>query len=48
MPKMLPLVWPAAIFSPQQGKQAFPLVVEALLALGRGGEAAGEGRADGE
>jgi hypothetical protein len=31
---------PAAVFSPQQGKQAFPLAVETLLALGRRGEAA--------
>ena len=31
---------PAAVFSPQQGKQAFPLAVETLVALGRRGEAA--------
>jgi hypothetical protein len=30
---------PAAVFSPQQGKQAFPLAVETLLALGRRREA---------
>src|SRR5581483_10014152 len=31
---------PAALFAPQQGKQAFPLVVQTLVALGRLGEAA--------
>jgi tetratricopeptide (TPR) repeat protein len=30
---------PAAVFSAQQGKQAFPVAVETLLALGRRGEA---------
>ena len=30
---------PAAVFSAQQGKQAFPVAVETLVALGRRGEA---------